>query len=67
MKSVLLQQSICQLFGADYDITRDQIIKYTKMSVGQRLRLLEDVHEFLFRTLPPEKREILQKFHRGEF
>ena len=52
--------------GYSYSVTDDQICDFLKLSVGERLRWIEESQEFFFKTLPPTQWEILQKFRRGE-
>ncbi|MBI1805030.1 MAG: hypothetical protein HY033_03880 [Ignavibacteriae bacterium] len=52
--------------GYHYTVTEEQIREYLQLPVSERLRWLEEAAAFAYRTLSPERWEILQKFRRGE-
>ncbi|TAK67111.1 MAG: hypothetical protein EPO24_00880 [Bacteroidetes bacterium] len=52
--------------GYSYYVSDEQVREFQKLSVEERFRWLEEAQEFLFKTLPPEQWEIMQKFRRGE-
>ena len=39
---------------------------YRRLPIEERLRWLEEAQEFMYKILPREKWELLQKFRRGE-
>ena len=54
------------LTGYYYTVSDEQIKKYLKIPIVERLRWLEEAQEFMYKALSPEKWKIMQKFRRGE-
>ena len=52
--------------GFSYHLTDEQIDKFLKLPVSERLRWLQEAQELIFRTYTEEQWELLQKFRRGE-
>ena len=52
--------------GVHYVVEEEQILKYLGVPIEQRLEWLEEANRFLCAAMPPEIREIWQKFRRGD-
>lgn len=52
--------------GFRHVIEEEQILKYVGVPIEQRLEWLEEANRFLLAAMPPEIREIWQKFRRGD-
>lgn len=52
--------------GYSYVVTIEQIRAYRAVSPEQKLQWLQDANEFLAKALTGKRREIWQKFRRGE-
>jgi len=52
--------------GYSYVVTIEQIRAYRAVSPEQKLQWLQDANEFLAKALTGRRREIWQKFRRGE-
>jgi len=52
--------------GFHYIIEDEKILKYLGVPIEQRLEWLEEANRFLLAAMPPEIREIWQRFRRGD-
>lgn len=52
--------------GFRYVLEEEQIVKYLKVPIVQRLEWLEEANRFILSAIPPRNLEIWQKFRRGE-
>ena len=52
--------------GFSYSVTKEQIEAYRKLPIEERLRWLEEAHEFLSKVLQKEQWETIEKFRRGD-
>lgn len=48
------------------NVTEEQIRRWLKVPVEQRLQWLEEANEFVRKALSPKTRAIMEKFRRGE-
>ena len=52
--------------GFSYYVSDEQLEFYGSLPIEERLRWLEEAQEFMFKILPKEKWDLLQRFRRGE-
>jgi hypothetical protein len=62
---MLADDQPCQR-GVAHRPTTEQMLKFRALPAEAKLRWLEDMRQFVARHLPRERREILQRFRRGE-
>ncbi len=51
----MLEQALCRLFDKEYRITEEHIGMYKDISFEDRVRLLEEVNDIIFRILPKDQ------------
>lgn len=52
--------------GYSYTVSNEDIRRYMKVPAEEKLQWLEEANHFLAQALTGKKREIWQKFRRGE-
>lgn len=52
--------------GFQHHPSDEKLREYARLTPKQKLEWLEEINRFLYRALPPDRKEIAQKFRRGE-